>query len=122
MKSLLIVDSDLEICEILSTLLSEFGHVLIAKDGAEAWEIFQRQPVHFVVSEIDLPVKSGIDLLRDIRNKPSSVPFCIVSDHIRHDYTEIMSLGVTAYLLKSLDNFEKMVSLIRQHFENSAHI
>src|SRR5215216_5058482 len=61
--SVLVVDDDGDVCEMLSELLSEAGYdVRCAHNGEEAWAVVQRDPPDLILSDIRMPKLDGIDL------------------------------------------------------------
>jgi DNA-binding NtrC family response regulator len=74
-KSLLFVDDEEEILDILVDLFSEEGYQLhTAKRAADALQIVEQHAVDFVLSDLKLPDASGSDLLNQIRlRNPNSV-------------------------------------------------
>ena len=74
-KSLLFVDDEEEILDILVDLFSDDGYQLhTAKRASDALEIVEHHGVDFVLSDLKLPDASGSDLLNQIREKnPRSV-------------------------------------------------
>ena len=64
----LIVDDEQAVREILSEGLESFGYVTdTAPDGAAALAFLSTEPVHVVLSDIDMPEMSGIELLKAIK-------------------------------------------------------
>ena len=74
-KSILFVDDESEILEILVDLFSDDGYQLhTATHATEALQIIENNSVDFVLSDLKLPDASGSDLLNTIREKdPSKV-------------------------------------------------
>ena len=72
-RKILVADDDPSIREILSIQLARMGYeVILACDGAEAVEAykmasFARKPYSLVCLDINLPDKSGLEVLVDIR-------------------------------------------------------
>ena len=48
-------------------LESEGYEVVLAENGRKAWEILQQQKIDMVISDIEMPVMNGIELVREIR-------------------------------------------------------
>jgi len=65
---ILIVDDDQNIRLLLSTFLKKWGYeVTVASDGAEAWEILQKETIYFVITDWMMPKMNGIELCNKIR-------------------------------------------------------
>lgn len=65
-----IADDSQEIRQLLDLLLSEIEGVVIsgkARDGAEALELVEELRPDLVVLDVSMPIKSGIEVLREIR-------------------------------------------------------
>jgi len=70
-KTLLVVDDDDEIRELLCDYLSENGdQVLAAADGLEMWAHLERQAVDLVVLDVMLPGEDGLSLCRQLQSRP----------------------------------------------------
>ncbi len=85
--------------------------VHMAHDGVEALEMWEREPVHIVVTDISMPQMDGLTLLRKIREKEEQVRFIILTGYDEFAYArEAVRLDVENYILKPIDEEE----LIRQ--------
>jgi two-component system sensor histidine kinase/response regulator len=77
--------------------------ILIAKDGLEALRLLKSQTVHVVVSDWNMPVMNGLELLKKIRSdeKLFTLPFLMITAEAeRHRVEEAVACGVTSLLLK----------------------
>ena len=74
-KTLLFVDDEQEILNILVDLFSDQGYDLKTATGAEqARDIINEQPVDFILSDLKLPDGSGKEFLRDVkRTNPRAI-------------------------------------------------
>ena len=98
MSSILVVDDEPAIVETLAELLAWEGHtVLMANDGAAALEELRKGiQVDVVVIDFMMPVKDGIEALREIRATPelaslkviltTAAPMNIPKDSPRYDF------------------------------------
>ncbi len=78
-KSILVVDDDPHILEVISFALERAGFALTAaKDGKQALEKFQSSDPDLIVLDISLPEMDGLDVCREIR-KTSAVPILFLS-------------------------------------------
>lgn len=79
-QSILIVDDDDMIVELLSVGFEQFGfQVCNAANGLEAWRRFNREHFDVVLTDIQMPVMSGSELCRRIRKQSPSTVLAVMS-------------------------------------------
>ncbi|GAA4018964.1 hypothetical protein GCM10022280_18300 [Sphingomonas swuensis] len=67
-ETVLLVDDDEELCGILAAGLSDGGFdVLTAPDGPAALQLLKTRSVDILVTDVDMPGMSGVELVRDVR-------------------------------------------------------
>jgi two-component system, cell cycle response regulator len=65
---ILIAEDDVVSRRVLAANLEKWGHeVVVAADGAEAWEIFQREDVGLAILDWMMPEMDGLEVCRRIR-------------------------------------------------------
>src|SRR5690349_8081507 len=65
----LLVDDEPDQVALLCAMLTPLGmEVSTAESAEQAQIVFQRQPTDVVVTDLNLPGASGIDLIRELRN------------------------------------------------------
>lgn len=101
-RNILLVDDEELLLNNLKFLLeSETDEVFIAKNGLEALNIIQNHPITCVISDITMPVMSGMDLLKEIRERKISTSFVFYSAYINEELlNDVKDLGVTAFIKK----------------------
>jgi CheY-like chemotaxis protein len=78
--SVLIVDDDGSILDILSEGLEMFGcRVFKAENGIDAWKVFTREPIDLVLTDIRMPGLDGTQLSHRIRNQAPSVKIAVMT-------------------------------------------
>ena len=98
----LVVDDELSVRELLADTLDAYGYDLrSAGSAAEAWEIVRQGGVHLVLSDIDMPGESGIDLLRRIKAHDGDIDVIMVTGVVDVD-TAIGAIrdGASDYVAK----------------------
>lgn len=111
MKKVMIVEDEELILQGIRNILDweALGlHVVhMAHDGVEALEMWEKEPVHIVVTDISMPEMDGLTLLQKIREKEEQVRFIILTGYDEFTYArEAIRLGVDNYILKPINEEE----------------
>lgn len=108
--NVLYAEDSINIREQFSNILSKlFNKVIIAKDGQEALDKFLESKntgfeVNIIISDINMPNMSGIELLEKIREVSIDIPFIITTAHTETDYLlQSIELNVTDYMVKPIE-------------------
>ncbi|MBU0664767.1 MAG: response regulator [Proteobacteria bacterium] len=77
----LVVDDDPFSREMTVAVLEDLGYnCQLAENGVEAMEILAGEGgCDLVISDMNMPLISGIDLFRELRNQGSSLPFILLT-------------------------------------------
>ncbi len=109
MKVLIVEDESIT-REQMAVLLSEWGYeVLQATDGKEAWEIFQREPIRIILTDLLMPGMDGIELCKMVRSaKKGFYTYIIVvtglSDQV--NLYDALFAGADDFIMKPWQNPE----------------
>ncbi|HEY8271313.1 MAG TPA: response regulator [Pseudobdellovibrionaceae bacterium] len=102
---LLIIDDEADLREVLIALLEE--HVLEivqASNGKEGIEILTHKEFDAVLSDEKMPKKSGLEVLKWMREQGLKTPFIIHSGYRHQDRaSEAIRLGAFAFIDKPWD-------------------
>ncbi|WP_219835000.1 response regulator transcription factor [Paenibacillus sp. R14(2021)] len=112
MYKVLLVDDEPFITEGLSDAVdwSSFGFEIVgsAEDGEEALERLHEVPVDLLITDISMPIMTGLALIREARLLLPQLKVIILSGFNEFDYLkEGMRLGIENYLLKPI-RFEEL--------------
>ncbi|MFO7890158.1 MAG: response regulator [bacterium] len=119
LKSLLFVDDEEEILDILVDLFKDDDYQLYtATKAEEARDIMEKHEVDFVLSDLKLPDDSGSDLLTDIRNKNPETIRVLTSGYLDLKFGNISENKEdgTLYLSKPWDLFT-LKQLVEERLE-----
>ena len=102
LEKILIVDDEENARIGLCKLLSQEGYqVDSVANGHEALEYLQKQNVHLVISDINMPEMNGLAFLRELyRSYPSTHVIMITAYGGVESYLEAMNLGAFEYIHK----------------------
>ena len=90
-ETLLLVEDDEEVLEIIKSLLEEFGYtVLMAKDGKKAVSLFREnsQKTKLVILDAVMPKKSGWETYREIQAEVPWIKALFISGYTREALIE----------------------------------
>lgn len=101
----LIVEDDIALCEALCDTLELEGYrVLSAKNGIEALSQLQKHAFGLVVSDVQMPVMDGLQLLQNIRQKFEQLPVLLMTAYgTIPRAVEAMQAGAADYLIKPFE-------------------
>lgn len=113
----LIVEDDAALCEALCDTLELEGYrVAAAKNGTEALSMLGRHGFRLVVSDVQMPVMDGLELLRNMRHHDEQMPVLLMTAYgTIPKAVEAMQAGAADYLIKPFEAkilVDKVASLI----------
>jgi len=108
----LVVDDDLHIQRLYKEELIEEGYeVVVAANGAEAMEMFEKENPDLVTLDIRLPDVDGIQLLRQMKEKRPKLPIIMST---AYDYRDDFAVWASeAYIVKSAD-LDELKSMVKR--------
>ena len=123
---IMVVD-DMSISRALITQsLEEIGvkHIGIESDPKAALGKLAAQPVHLVISDMNMPGMSGLDAIGAIRKTPegADLPVIVISGHASiADAVQAMKLGASDVIPKPIDT-EHLLSSVRDALRRDVHL
>jgi DNA-binding NarL/FixJ family response regulator len=112
----LIVDDSPLIRERLKRMLSELEQVEIvgtAEDGDEALRLFEEIQPAFVLLDLEIPRRNGLEVLREIRRRAKP---CVVVMLTNYDLPDLRNACLCAgadFFLRKSTEFERVVEIVR---------
>lgn len=114
--TILVLDDDLYMRELLSLHLSSAGYeVLVAEDAIIAGPLLLERRIDLLIADIEMPFMDGMDLVQAMRNDPavSSMPVIFVTAHAEHE-GRARALGAVAFLTKPVRS-DELLAIVAQH-------
>lgn len=112
MATLLIADDNKEILSVLERYALNAGYqVILAQDGQQALDLFEKHHVSLVLLDVMMPKVDGFEVCRCIR-KVSNVPIILITAR-NEDFERIMGLDIGAddYIVKPFSPGEVMARI-----------
>ena len=99
------------LCQLL-LLQEDVEEVLQAGDGQEAIRLLETHPVDIAILDIEMPIKTGIEVLEWAKSQQPQLKVVIVTTFKRPGYFErTLKAGVDAYVLKERRITDLMATL-----------
>ncbi len=121
MSTILVVDDERLICDLLRSVLAGHGHeVLMAMNGREGLELFKKHRPRFTLLDLRMPEMNGIEVLKQIRAIDPQAAVLILtawgSDALEK---QARQLGVVDFLSKGL-SLDVLVDAMERTLQQSA--
>ena len=117
---ILVVDDERSIRELLEIVLKKEGFaVTVAPNAIEALERSRTIEFDLVVSDINMPDKSGIDLLRELRSNNFSGHFILLTAFASAETAiQALKMGAFDYIIKTENFIEELKLVVYSALEN----
>jgi len=103
-KTILLVDDEDMIWDVISAMLQELGYqVLLAENGQEAVEIYRRNPgqIDLILLDMIMPTMSGAEAFFLLKTIDSEVKVLLSSGYVSEDeIQEVLNAGAVGFLRK----------------------
>lgn len=113
--TILVAEDDPDLLDVMCEVLRGAGaKVLAAKNGKIAFEILQSQHVHFVLSDVQMPILNGLDLLKKIRVLNPKVPIVLLATgQAQVEEDEAIAMGAAGILRKPF-SFQTLLDAVER--------
>ena len=118
-KSILVVDDNKLVRKIIGKFLDDmgFGDISFATNATEALTFLKQNRVDILLSDIHMPVVSGLTLLKTIRNTAAlkELPVLVISSENSLNYVKTaLSMGISGYIIKPIQqaDLEKKIEAV----------
>lgn len=115
-RRILVVDDSITVREVERQLLSRRGYAVeVAVDGKDGYNALRAGRFDLLVTDVDMPRMTGIELIRALRREPrfADLPIIIVSYKDREeDRRQGLEAGASAYLTKSSFHDDALIRMV----------
>jgi len=119
----LIIDDEINICEILNEFLTTEGHAVnYAQNGEEGLRLFETHFQDIIITDLNIPEMSGLEIARRIKEKsPKTLIIMLTGENISTEKINKEEL-IDYFLYKPID-FQKLSQVINHAIINkTTHI
>lgn len=101
----LVVDDFDTMIRIIKNVLGELGYedVITARNGEQAYQILSKEKIDFIISDWNMPVMTGIELLKKVKanSELAHIPFLMVTAEAEKEHiVEAIQAKVDQYIIK----------------------
>ena len=119
MNTILIVDDERSIVELLSVVLKREGYSVLTNPGTPSiFEDIEQKDYDLLISDIKMPQVDGMDVLRRSKKEKPSVPVIMITAYASiKQAVEALRLGAMDYVMKPFD-IEELKVLVANGLEH----
>jgi two-component system response regulator YesN len=109
--NILVVDDEPMICEGVASVLTNshlaISEIFIAHNGFEALDYIRLERIDFVITDIQMDLMNGIELIETIFVEKPTIPVVVLSAHGEFEYAQkALKYGVKEYIVKPISPVE----------------
>jgi len=122
MARILLVEDDPAIAQMYALRLQQDWEILVAGDGATAIDTALSAVPDLIVLDIQLPIKNGIEVLRELRAQPSTkaIPVVVLSNTPGAMSMDVAhELGISAWAVKSATTPNQLSGLVAAYLNST---
>src|ERR1700726_717449 len=120
-KRILVAEDDVTTHEDWCAMLASWGYeVKMAEDGEKALDLLRNFQPHILLSDLRMPHRDGLNLLRDIRELHlETLPIIISGVGEIPDAVQAIKLGAADYLSKPIDppHLQQILKKLTEHID-----
>ena len=115
---LYVEDDDVVRKELFEILDNFFFKVFVAKDGKEGLDLYKKEKIDIILSDINMPELNGIEMLNEIRKVDEEIPTVFCTAYSDNDFLlKSIKLNVHDYLIKPID-IRKLLIVMKKVLKN----
>jgi len=117
-KNILYVEDDKDTADEVGFFLQNYvSDLFIATNGQEGLKLFSEHKIDLVITDIQMPVMNGLEMIREIKQLNKQIPIMITTAFNETNYLiEALNLGINKYILKPI-NLKETIRSMSQLFE-----
>ena len=116
--SILVVDDHQITRQTLSMSLEDDYNTFTAENGIEALEVLKQEGIDLVLSDLDMPTMSGLELLEEINKLEKPLPVIFITGQgTIETAVKAMKMGAYDYITKPV-NVDRLMLVIEKTIEN----
>jgi two-component system, NtrC family, response regulator PilR len=115
MENILIIDDEKSLLELLGLVFKKEGYgVKTASSAVKALELLDKNGIDLVITDIKMPQKSGMDILKAVKDRTPEMPVIMITAYGSiQQAIEALKAGALDYVVKPFDVEELKIIVAR---------
>ncbi len=121
-NSILIVDDEQNVRQLIAKVLEKEGYeILTACNGEEGLEVFQKNNIDLIISDIKMPKMNGIEFLHKVKEQEPGVGFILITAFATMETAiDAIKSGAQDYVTKPFD-IKEILNAVKKILCSSEH-
>ncbi|MBU0632843.1 response regulator [bacterium] len=127
--NVLYVEDDISIQTFMLRYLEKFfSSVVVANNGQEGLQAYQKESFDIVITDLSMPVMNGFDMITEIKKIKPDQSILITTAHSESDYMfSAIKIGIDGYIIKPFEyeqlnqELYKITDKLKQYKENEEY-
>ncbi|MCK5294813.1 MAG: response regulator [Arcobacteraceae bacterium] len=88
-------------------------NITVALNGEDGLEKFNSGDFDLIITDLEMPLMSGVEMIKNIRNKNKNIPIIVTTayDNKNSNIQEINKMGIDNYQMKPINMMELMKTI-----------
>ena len=117
--TILLVEDDNTLQTMYKDLLTSHGYTVIkASDGQEALDLFSKEKIDLIITDIMMPKMSGVELLNAVRKIPQEKPTpAIAWSNLTYEdeKKQALAAGANEYIIKDSLGLDEIIGVVKKY-------
>ena len=100
-----------------------FHHIDTASDGIEGFNLFKKNKYDLIITSVDMPNMSGVEMITKIRDISRHITILIKSSDTKN-FIDLIRLGIDGYILKpvEIEQFTIIIQKVIEKLQNKQEL
>jgi len=103
---ILYVEDEIALRDITSSSIESIvSRLVVADNGKEGLEKFNKELFDMVITDLSMPVMDGLEMIKEIRKVNKTIPIIVTTafGSQNEEVAELENIGMSAYIMKPID-------------------
>jgi len=118
---ILVVDDETIVLQSCKRVLEDCFEVIVARSADAALEALQREPIGMILLDIKMPVKDGLSLLKEVKQRWPNTPVIVMSGYATPEMMEQVAKTEAATFIAKPFTPEELLEAVAEVIGNEGN-